>query len=127
RFEKEHAATMKDYDFKLGDLVIIRNTRYEKSLNRKMRPRYLGPLIVISRNLGGAYILAELDGALLHRPIAAFRVIPYFARKSIDLPPLDELLDVSTARLRELERSTAADPEDDEEELIEKRRVDDEE
>ncbi|KAF9537432.1 hypothetical protein CPC08DRAFT_809060, partial [Agrocybe pediades] len=45
RFEQEHVHTIEDYDFKLGDLVLIRNTRIEKSLNRKMRPRYLGPLI----------------------------------------------------------------------------------
>ena len=79
RFEKEHSATIKDYDFKLGDLVLERHSKIEKALNTKMRPRYLGPLIVISRNKGGAYILADLNGTLYHRPTAAFRVIPYFA------------------------------------------------
>ncbi|KJA13899.1 hypothetical protein HYPSUDRAFT_121901, partial [Hypholoma sublateritium FD-334 SS-4] len=113
RFEREHAHTIHEYEFKLGDLVLIRNTRIEKSLNRKMRPRYLGPLIVISRNRGGAYILAELDGSLFDRPIAAFRVIPYFARQKLTLPPLDELLDVSQNRLRELENTAAPDPDDD--------------
>jgi hypothetical protein len=112
RFEKEHAETIKDFDFKLGDLILLRNTSIEKALNRKMRPRYTGPLIVISRNKGGAYILAELDGSLFDRPVAAFRVIPYFARRHITLPPLDELLDVSIARLRELE-STSNEETDD--------------
>ncbi|KAF9543843.1 hypothetical protein CPC08DRAFT_649770, partial [Agrocybe pediades] len=117
RFEQEHANTIKEYNFKLGDLVLIRNTAIEKSLNRKMRPQYLGPLIVISRNRGGSYILAELDGSLFDRPIAAFRVIPYSARSSIPLPPLDELLDVSMKRLRQLEESTSTDPENDDEEI----------
>ena len=109
RFETDHTATIKDFDFKLGDLVLIRNTAIEKALNRKMRARYLGPLIVISRNKGGAYILAELNGALLDRPVAAFRVIPYFARKNLTLPPLKDLLDVSLDRLKELETSTFED------------------
>ena len=48
RFEKEHQATIHDFDFKAGALILIRNTAIEKSLNRKMRPRYLGPLVVVS-------------------------------------------------------------------------------
>ena len=77
-----------------------------------MRPRYLGPLIVISRNRGGAYIIAELDGSVFDRPIAAFHVIPYFARAQLTLPPLEELLDISQQRLWELEDSRDADPDD---------------
>jgi len=83
-------------------------------LNRKMRPRYVGPLIVISRNRGGAYIVCELNGSVFDRPIAAFRVVPYLARKSIPLPNLDDFLDVSRARLAEMEASSVADPEEDE-------------
>jgi hypothetical protein len=110
RFEKEHANTIQDFDFKLGDLVLVRNTAIEKALNRKMRPRYLGPLIVISRNKGGAYIIAELDGSVFDRPIAAFRVIPYFARTQLALPPLADLLDISQQRLHDLEDSRESDP-----------------
>jgi len=50
RFEREHAATIRDFDFRKGDLVLVRNTAIEKALNRKMRARYIGPLVVISRN-----------------------------------------------------------------------------
>ena len=107
RFEKTHATTIRDFDFKKGDLVLVRNTKVKKSLNHKMRPRYNGPLIVIGRNYGGAYIICELDGTVFDSPIAAFRVVPYFARKSIPLP--DNLLDISTARLREMETSTFSD------------------
>jgi hypothetical protein len=113
RFEKDHSASIKDFNFKLGDLVLIRNTAIEKALNRKMRARYLGPLIVISRNKGGAYIVSELDGSVFDRPVAAFRVIPYFARTSLVLPSLEDLVDISKERLAEMEHSPVIDPDDD--------------
>ena len=121
RFERDHSASIRDFDFKLGDLVLVRNTAIEKALNRKMRARYLGPLIVISRNKGGAYIVSELDGSVLDRPIAAFRVIPYFARTALDIPPLDDLIDISEARLTQMKETTTPDPEedlDDDEDLL---------
>ena len=82
----------------------------KKALNRKMCPRYLGPLIIISRNQGGTYIVSELDGSVFHRPVAAFRVIPYFACTKIEILPLEELIDISTQQLQELRDSKAADP-----------------
>ena len=71
-FEQEHATTIIKYNFKLGDLILIRNTTIKKSLNRKMCVRYLGPLITISQNKGGAYIISELDGLVFDWPITAF-------------------------------------------------------
>jgi hypothetical protein len=71
------------------------NTQIEKSLNKKMRARYIGPLIVVSHNIGGAYILSELDGTVLHCPIATFRLLPYFPRKSIPRAWVHHLTTVS--------------------------------
>jgi hypothetical protein len=78
-----------------------------------MHPHYLGPLIVLSRNKGGAHIIAELDDSVFNQPIAAFQVIPYFVHTKIDLPPLDKLLDISQQRLQELQNLMEADPEDE--------------
>lgn len=111
-FERTNTTTIRDFKFTLGDLVLVRNTAIEKALNRKMRARYFGPLVFISRNRGGALLLCELDGTLLDRPTAAFRVVPYFARKKIVLPDLERFIDVPIARLRELEDSTFIDPDD---------------
>ena len=97
RFEHDHATNIKNYDFKPGDLVLVRNTAIEKALNRKMRPRYTGPLVVVSCNRGGAYILCELDGTLSHAPFAAFRIIPYFAREHINIPDIQNHIDVTVA------------------------------
>ena len=110
RFKQQHSMTNTNYHFTLGDLVLIRNTAIEKLLNHKMHARYLGPLIVILHNKGGMYIVAELDGEVFDHPIAMFRVIPYFACQSIPIPLLEELIDVSAHHLRELEDSTSADP-----------------
>jgi hypothetical protein len=110
RFEDEHAATIKDFNFKRGDLVLVRHTAVEKSLNRKMRPRYTGPEIVVARNRGGAYILCELNSTVFDRPVAAFRVIPYKARKKITLPAA--AIDISAERLRELTNSDSLGDDD---------------
>jgi hypothetical protein len=111
-FEKEHVATIRNFNFKTSTLVLIRNTAIEKALNRKMRPRYLGPLIIVSCNKGIAYIVCELDGSLFHSPIAAYRVVPYFARDHIEIPDVSQHTDISVARLREMEDSTYEDPDD---------------
>ena len=104
-FEARNRATIRNFNAQPGTLVLIRNTAIEKSLNRKMRAHYLGPYLVVSHNRGGAYILSELDGAIFDRPVAAFRVLPYLARKPpIAFTPAD--LDIDSRRIRELKSST---------------------
>jgi hypothetical protein len=112
RFERDHAAIIRDFSFKPGDLVLVRNTAVEKALNRKMCPRYTGPLVVVSRNCGGVYILCELDGTLSHSPFAAFRVLPYHAREHIEIPDIEQHIDITVTRLREMEAAYNPDPDD---------------
>ena len=66
-----------------------------------MKPHYLGPLIIISHNKGGAYIICELDGSILHHPVTAFWLLPYLARKPIGLP--DGFINIDTKCLRQME------------------------
>ena len=63
-----------------------------------------GPLVVVGRNRGGAYVLCELDGSVLDRPTAAFRLVPYLARTSIPLP--ENFSDITVDRMRALLDST---------------------
>ena len=64
--------------------------------------------------MGSMYILCDLDGTLLHAPVTAFRVVPYFARCEINAPNLDLFIDISMERMHKLEHSTAADHDDPE-------------
>jgi hypothetical protein len=87
QFEKKYAHSIKTYEFITGDMVLVRNSRVEMSLDRKAKPRWLGPMIVVRKTTGGSYILAELDGTVSKLRFAAFRVVPYHARKMLEIDP----------------------------------------
>jgi hypothetical protein len=86
RFELVHSSRIVDFDFQPGSLVLIRNSRIEKSLDRKTKARYIGPMVVVRKTKGMSYIVAELDGAQSQLRVAAFRVIPYLARTKTTIP-----------------------------------------
>jgi hypothetical protein len=83
-FVASHKIT--DHDFEPGALVLVRNSRVEAELNRKTKPRYLGPMIVLRRTIGGSYLLAELDGSVSKLRYAAFRLTPYHPRNHTRIP-----------------------------------------
>lgn len=102
-YEEDFRAVIRDYKFEPGDLVLVRNTAIENSLDKKMKPRYNGPFIVVQENKGGSYILAELTGAVWHQKVAKFRVVPYFARRRLDIPGgIMSILDTSKEKLEQL-------------------------
>ena len=80
QLEKTKKNTIVDFDFKPGSLVIVRNTKFDKTLSDKTKPRYFGPMVVIRRTKGGSYVLGELDGSLSKLRFAAFRLLPYNPR-----------------------------------------------
>jgi hypothetical protein len=79
-FEWKFRKRMRRDHYKPGDLVLLRNSGEEMKMNRKTKPRYLGPYEVIRRTKGGSYVLQELDGTTLREGIAAFRLLPYVSR-----------------------------------------------
>lgn len=80
QFEKRFRRRLFTEDHQEGDLVLVRNTTVEKSMNRKSKPRYLGPFEVVKRTPGGSYVLKELDGSIWSQKVAAFRILPYVLR-----------------------------------------------
>jgi hypothetical protein len=79
-FEWKYRKRMKRDFYKPGELVLLRNSSEEMKMNRKTKPRYLGPYEVVRRTKGGSYVLQELDGATLMEGAAAFRLLPYTSR-----------------------------------------------
>ena len=79
---------------------------------------YLGPLVVLAQNKGGAYIICELNDSVFDCPVAAFCIIPYFAHKTLPLPDLDKLINISTDHLRAMEESTMSGPDNEDAEDV---------
>lgn len=69
-----------------GSLVLIRNSKFDKILSDKTKPRYFKPMVVIKRTKGGSYVLGELDGSMSKLRFAAFRLLPYQPRNIKAIP-----------------------------------------
>jgi hypothetical protein len=92
QFEHKFRLRLQRKGFLPGELVLVRNTRVEKELNRKTKPRYLGPFIVERQTKGGSYVPREMNGTLSRRGVAAFRLVPYISRDPTILSSLSQPL-----------------------------------
>src|SRR6266481_6028297 len=102
QFVAKFASTIQDHNFVKGSLVLVHNSHVEKELNQKTKAHYLGPMVVVHRTTGGAYILAELDGAVSRLHYAAFHIVPYFPHL-LDNLPVDSILSrLSSADLEDI-------------------------
>ena len=83
QFEKQYTNTIRNFDFAPGSLVLVRNTNTHMD---KMKPCYLGPMVVLRHSRNGTYRLSKLDSAISKLRYAAFRLIPYHARSQSFIP-----------------------------------------
>ena len=86
QLEKDFKNNIVDFKFAPGTLVLVRNSKFDKVLSDKTKPRYFGPMVVIKRTQGGSYVLGELDGSISKLRFAAFRLIPYHPRNLKAVP-----------------------------------------
>ena len=88
-FKQQFKNRICQQDFSPGNLILVCNSQIEKELNQKMKPCYLGPMVVLHRTTGGSYLLAELDGAISCLQYAAFRLLLYYLHMYITIPVMD--------------------------------------
>jgi hypothetical protein len=111
RFEREHERTIFRGELTPGQLVLVRNSAVEKELDRKHKPRWLGPYVVVRRTKGGSYILAQEDGAILRTRFAAFRVIPYHQREGLSFE-VEDFVENAEVEAGQRDEDDEEDPED---------------
>ena len=80
KFEEIFQKQLCQDHYQAGELVLIHNMPVEKSLNRKTKPRYIGPYQIVWRTKGGSYVLQELDRMVMQSGVVAFRLMPYITR-----------------------------------------------
>lgn len=109
KLESRFRHTIRSFQFDKGDLVLVRNNKIDMELDRKTKPRYLGPMVVIRKTQGGSFILAETDGSLSKLRYAAKRLIPYHPRR---IEPGERLLKLINMTDRELYTMTHEPPDE---------------
>jgi len=80
QFEQRFIKRLSRTIYEPGELVLVRNTPVEMSLDRKKEQRYLGPYEIALRTSWNNYYINELDGTRIKGNKAAFRILPYISR-----------------------------------------------
>ena len=80
---------MKKGTYVKGELVLIANEILKNQHGQKGAMCWFRPYAVILQHLSGAFVLQELDGAVLKQPVAWHRLKSYIPRKGLEPVVLD--------------------------------------
>jgi len=64
QLERDLQHKIEKFDLGPGSLVLVKNSVIEILADRKIKPRYLGPMVIVRKLQGSAHILAELDSSV---------------------------------------------------------------
>ena len=99
KLEERFRHVIKDFQFQKGDLVLVCNNKIDMEQDRKTKPQYLGPMVIICKTEGGSFILAEVDRTLSKLQYAAKHLIPYSSRTVVSGEQLSYLFNLSNEEL----------------------------
>jgi len=76
-------------------------------MGRKGKPRYFRPIVVVKCLQSGAYLLAEVNGAVSRLKFTAFWLIPYqpHSRKHLEITEFVDLKDLGGVGKEEVAKS----------------------
>src|SRR5258707_12623982 len=69
-YKQCHMGWMKCGEYLKGELVLVYNEALNNQMSSKGALRWHGPYAVVARHPSRAYVLQELDGAVLKQPVA---------------------------------------------------------
>ncbi len=72
-------------DYVKGELVLVYDEALENQMSGKGALRWRGPYTIVARRPSGAYVLQELDGAVLKQPVAWKQLKSYVPRQGLEL------------------------------------------
>src|SRR5258708_32725878 len=75
---------MKNRDYGKGELVLVYDKALDNQMSRKGALRWRGPYAIVAWRPSGAYVLQELDGAVLRQPIAWKQLKSYMPRQGLE-------------------------------------------
>src|SRR5260370_30308637 len=76
---------MKNRDYGKGELVLVYDKALDNQMSGKGALRWRGPYAIVARRPSGAYVLQELDGAMLRQLIAWKQLKSYVPRQGLEL------------------------------------------